>query len=113
MGRIDTEYGDVHVTCGSRNEAQLIADALVADRLAACVQLHEVESVFRWEGAVERDTEMLVVAKTRLDRFDRIVERIGRLHSYDLPAITCEPVVASEPTAAWIDQELGDDVGDR
>ncbi len=106
MGRIDTEYGDVHVTCGSRSEAQLIADALVADRLAACVQVHDVESVFRWQGSVERETEILLVAKTRLDRLDRIVERIEALHSYDLPAITCEPVIASARTGVWIDEQL-------
>ena len=106
MATIDTEYGDAHVTCGSRDEAQRIAEALVAERLAACVQLHDVESVFRWEGAVERETEVLLVAKTRLDRFDRIVERIEAIHAYDLPAITCEPVIASARTGAWIDEQL-------
>ncbi len=105
-------HGDVHVTCGDRAEAERIAAALVDERLAACVQLTPVTSVFRWEGAVEHDDEILLVAKSRRDRFDAAVGLIEGLHSYDLPAITFHPCAASDRTAAWLDQSIGVDAND-
>ncbi len=105
-------HGDVHVTCGDRGEADRIAAALVDERLAACVQLTPVTSVFRWEGAIEHDDEILLVAKSRRDLFEGVVRRIEELHSYDLPAITFHPCEASDATSAWLDQSVGVDAND-
>lgn len=102
-------YGDVHVTCGSEREAESIGDVLIRESLAACVQLHPVRSVFSWDGGVEHDEEIMLVAKTRSDRWDALIAAIETHHGYDLPAITFVETVPSHRTAAWIDEVLDDD----
>ena len=102
-----TEHAQVEVTCGSREEAQRIADRLVETRLAACVHLAEIDSVYEWESTIEHDREIALTAKTRRDRFDDIVDVVNELHSYDLPAITLTPLGGSREYLAWIDEQTG------
>ena len=101
----DHAHAQIEVTCGSHDEARRIADRLVADRLAACVHLAEIDSVYEWESSVEHDREILLTAKTRRERFDAIVEVVNELHSYDLPAITMTALDGSEAYLAWIDEQ--------
>lgn len=103
----ERHHAEVHVTCGSQEEAERIAAALVERRLAACVQMAPIESVYVWNGEVHRDPEVGLHVKTRADRFAAIVEAIEELHSYDLPAITTVPMSGSERTLAWIDDLVG------
>jgi periplasmic divalent cation tolerance protein len=96
-------YGLILTTIGSQSEAKALAEALVSDRLAACVQLIPVESVYRWEGAVQCEPEVQVVIKTDLALFDRVEARIRSLHSYELPEIVAVPIVAgSVEYLGWI-----------
>lgn len=77
----------VITSCGTPDEADRIATALVEERLAACTQVMPAQSVYRWEGRIERSGEWIVHAKTR-DKLAAAVEaRIAELHSYDLPEI--------------------------
>jgi periplasmic divalent cation tolerance protein len=102
------EHVEIQVTCGSREEADTIADALVDGRLAACVQQVPVRSIYRWEGAVEHDDEILLLVKTRRDRYDAVEAAVLAGHSYDVPAITCVDIVGgSADYLAWIDAETG------
>ena len=99
----------VLITTGSQDEAEQIAQALVADMLAACVNiLPGVTSVYRWEGQVQRDQEWLLLAKSRRDVLDRLVERVRALHSYDVPEIVALPLAGgSEPYLRWLDGAVG------
>ena len=99
------KHGEIHVTCGSRGEAVQIADALIARRLAACVHLAPIDSVYEWKGVVEHDEEISLNAKTRSALFDRIAAVIDELHGYDLPAITMTPMSGSPDYLAWIDEQ--------
>ena len=94
----------VLVTAGSTEEAQGIATSLVEERLAACVNIvGPVESVYRWEGKVQRDQERLLVIKARSSSFDRLAERVRELHSYDTPEVIALPIVAgSEAYLKWL-----------
>src|SRR5579875_515413 len=75
-------------TCSSREEAMRIAQTLVEERLAACVNvLPGVTSVYRWQGQVETAEEVLLVMKTAEQRFSQLCERIAALHSYEVPEI--------------------------
>ena len=98
----------VLMTAGSQEEADRIANALVAEMLAACVNvLPGVTSVYRWEGEVQRDQEWLLVAKSTREVLDDLVRRVQALHSYDLPEIIALPVVGgSEGYLRWIDGEV-------
>ena len=98
----------VLMTAGSQEEADRISNALVAEMLAACVNvLPGVTSVYRWEGEVQRDQEWLLVAKSTREVLDDLVRRVQALHSYDLPEIIALPVVGgSEGYLRWIDGEV-------
>lgn len=105
-GLDDTSGRDVvelHVPCGSDEEAAAIARQTVEDRLAACGNvLPNVRSWFRWEGRVQQDTEALLILKTTAARRSACAAAVRRLHSYDLPAITAAAVWCDEATAAWV-----------
>ena len=98
----------VLITAGSQEEADRIANAVVAEMLAACVNvLPGVTSVYRWEGEVQRDQEWLLVAKTTREVLDDLVRRVQAIHSYDLPEIIALPVVGgSKGYLRWIDGEV-------
>ncbi len=98
----------VLMTAGSREEADKIANALVTELFAACVNvLPGVTSVYRWEGEVQRDQEWLLVAKSTREVLDDLVRRVQALHSYDLPEVIALPVVGgSEAYLRWVDGEV-------
>ncbi|MDD4566672.1 Divalent-cation tolerance protein CutA [Methanoculleus chikugoensis] len=87
-------------------EAEDLARALVDARLAACVNVTGVQSFYRWEGAVQDESERLLVVKTEHRLLDPLIERIQELHSYDLPEIIAMPIVGgSAPYLDWIREE--------
>jgi periplasmic divalent cation tolerance protein len=92
----------VYIVAADADEANRIAEALVAERLAACVNiLGAVRSIYRWQGQVERADEVALIAKTATALFDRLATRVRELHSYDTPAIVAWPIVAGD--AAYLD----------
>jgi periplasmic divalent cation tolerance protein len=98
----------VFVTTGSAAEAEIIARTLVAERLAACVNiLNPIRSIYRWEGNLQDDQEWLLVVKTNAAHFVALEERIRALHSYQVPEIIALPVVAgAEQSLRWVRKEV-------
>ncbi|HKR58360.1 MAG TPA: divalent-cation tolerance protein CutA [Pyrinomonadaceae bacterium] len=98
----------VLVTAASSEEAQRLADMLVESRLAACVQIiPQIESVYRWQGNVERSAEVLLIAKTELSKFEELEQRVRATHSYEIPEIVAVPSVAiSEAYRDWLNASL-------
>jgi periplasmic divalent cation tolerance protein len=94
----------VFMTAPNREEAAQLAEMLVGQRLAACVQiLPEIESVYRWQGNIERQQEVLVIAKTTKSKFDELEREVRALHSYDTPEIVAVPLTAgSAPYLEWL-----------
>lgn len=90
------------------DEARTIARALVEEKLAACCSIVTgVESIYRWEGAVETAGEVLAIIKTSSARFPDLERRIRELHSYDVPEILALPVIAgSENYLQWVVESL-------
>ena len=82
----------VFMTAANGEEATRLADLLVGAHLAACVQiLPEMESVYRWQGKIERQAEILLIAKTTRGKFDDLEREVRALHSYDTPEIVAVP----------------------
>ena len=97
----------VYVTCASREEARLIARALVDERLVACANLRPHESIYRWNGAVESAEEWGLVLKTTAAAWERVASRVNALHSYKCPCIVALPVAAGHaPFLDWIRGEV-------
>ena len=94
----------VLTTCPDADAARRIGSALVAERLAACVNLLPgVESVYRWQGSVERATEVLLLVKTRREALPRLTRRVAELHPYELPEVVAVPVDGgSDAYCRWI-----------
>jgi len=85
------------------DQADAIAEALVTERLAACVNLLPITSVYRWKGAICRDPEVTALIKVRADGVDALKARLQELHPYELPEILALPVDAAGSLAAYID----------
>jgi len=95
-------------TVGSAQDAERIAHALVERRLAACVSVVPgVVSHYRWQGAVERAEERLLVIKTRGDRLEALRAALVALHPYELPELVALPIAGGHPPyLAWIDESV-------
>ena len=88
-----SEFLVVFITAAPGEEAQRLAQALVREKLAACVnRIPGVESTYAWEGRIERDAEDLLIVKTRADLFDRLKARVEALHGYDVPEVIALPI---------------------
>lgn len=89
-------------------EAEKLAEKLVAEKLAACVQvLPPMKSFYFWEGAIQKDTEHLLLIKTLEEKFVEIKEFIQRNHSYTVPEIVAvETDKVSESYLKWLSETL-------
>jgi periplasmic divalent cation tolerance protein len=77
-----------YITARDAAEAETIGRALVEERLAACVNiLPGMRSLYRWDGAIERGEEAVLIAKTRRSRFPELAARVAQLHSYTTPCV--------------------------
>jgi periplasmic divalent cation tolerance protein len=103
-----TEVRVVLTTTASIEVAEGMAGALVEERLAACATIVPgVVSLYRWEGAVRREGEVLVVLKTTGERVESLRSRLVELHPYDVPEVLALGVQAGhEPYLAWVRDEV-------
>ena len=96
------------ITAADESEAKRLATALITDRLASCVQiLPKMESVYRWQGRIQTESEILLVIKTTANKFEELERTVRGLHSYDVPEILAVPVARiSEPYFKWLVETL-------
>jgi periplasmic divalent cation tolerance protein len=101
----------VFVTTANADEAAQLADMLVGQRLAACVQiLPEIESIYRWQGKIERQREVLIIAKTIKAKFEELEAKVRAIHSYETPEIVAVPLTASSPPyLEWLNSSVNTD----
>lgn len=92
--------------CPDEATADRIAEALIGARLAACANRYApIVSLYHWQGAVAKDTEVPLLIKTRADIADRVAAELRGLHPYDVPAILRVPVTANADFLDWIGAE--------
>ena len=98
----------IYMTAGSKSEARKIAQALVESRLAACVNiLDNMQSIYRWQGKVQEDSEVVLIAKTTEAQVFRLIEKVKSLHSYDCPCVVSLPVLDGYPPFLnWVHAEV-------
>ena len=99
-----TKYSVVLTTAGSREDARVVA-AKVSEKLAACVQLLPIESMYTWKGEVAHEEEILLLLKTREDLYPELEKAITAVHKYETPEIVLLPVGNGLPAyLGWIDE---------
>jgi periplasmic divalent cation tolerance protein len=93
----------VLTTVGSGFDARTLAEQLVEEKLAACVNvIPQLYSVYRWQGRVEQDEEQLLLIKTAADRLDALQEKLLRVHPYETPEFVVLPIDELRgPYAQW------------
>ena len=99
----------VFVTCASKEQAEGIAQSVVTDKLAACVNiLPGIRSCYVWERKLTWSDEVLMLIKTTRGRFDQLQDRIKAMHSYEVPEIVGVTIDdAFDKSLAWIDSSVG------
>ncbi len=97
----------VYMTAGSPEEAHSIGRELVTSKLAACVNiLNDMNSIYMWDGKVQKDSEVVMIAKTTEKQLSALVDKVKSLHSYDCPCIVAIPVSGGNPAFLdWIAAE--------
>jgi periplasmic divalent cation tolerance protein len=95
-------------TVATAADGERIARALVERGLAACVNLVPgVVSIYRWQGEVQREPELLLVIKTRAEALEPLREALVSLHPYQVPELVSWPLAAGhEPYLRWIDESV-------
>ena len=97
----------IFVTVPNAQVGESIAQALVATRLAACVnRLPGVVSLYHWLGKIENDAEEMLIIKTRVAYVDRVAEKVKFLHPYQVPEVIAIPIIAGEASyLEWLEKE--------
>ncbi len=106
---MDSQALVVYCSCPDQAIAERIAEAVVNERLAACVNLISgLTSIYRWEGQLQRDTELLLIIKTRSAVYPQLEARLRQLHPYQLPEIIALPIhTGSADYLSWIAANTG------
>jgi len=97
----------IYITAGSVKEARTIGNKLVSDRLAACVNIIDnVSSMYWWEGEIQDDKEVILIAKTKESLVPELVEKVRSMHSYSCPCIVSLPILnGNKAFLDWVVEE--------
>ena len=97
----------IYITAGSMEEARTIGNKLVSDRLAACVNIIDnVSSMYWWEGEIQDDKEVILIAKTKESLVPELVEKVRSMHSYSCPCIVSLPILnGNRAFLDWVVEE--------
>lgn len=100
-------YIQIQTTCAQREIAERIAQHLITNHLAACIQIFgPITSIYRWQEQIESTTEWLLLIKTMGEKYHEVEAAIQQLHSYEVPEIIALPVVTgSTDYLNWVTQE--------
>ena len=99
------QYYSIYITTKDEKEARQIGKTLVEEKLAACVNIHPIKSIYRWEGQIQEDDETALFVKTKAELADEVIQRVKELHSYEVPCIVCSPIENGHPAfLKWIEE---------
>jgi periplasmic divalent cation tolerance protein len=99
----------VETTCSKLSLAKKLAKILLKEKLASCIHLQKIESLYFWEEKIENNREILLSIKTKDVKFAKIEKIITKYHEYKLPQIIATPIIkGSKNYLSWIDTNLSD-----
>ena len=92
------EHCVIYITAGSKEEAENLSRGLVEEKLAFCVNtVPGIQSTYHWERKIHVDNEILLIVKTRQDRYEALEQWVKSNHSYDVPEILSLPIQKGLP----------------
>ncbi|MGB9779025.1 MAG: divalent-cation tolerance protein CutA [Candidatus Bathyarchaeia archaeon] len=102
------EYAIVLVTTANREEAEKISKALLNERLIVCANIiGPISSLFWWREKIESAEEYVLLMKTRFDMFEKLVEKVKVIHTYEVPEIIAIPIIQGfKPYLEWLNNSL-------
>lgn len=104
-----TDWAVVFTTTESETQAEAIAQALVEAKLAACVSIFPLKSIYTWQGKVARATEWQLTIKTRMAQFDQLAAKVQSLHSYEVPELIALPIEKGAASyLSWMNDQVPD-----
>lgn len=99
------QYYLIYITTKDEEEARKIGKTLVVEKLVACVNIHPIESIYRWGGEIREESEIAMLVKTKAKLVDEVIKRVKELHSYEVPCIVSLPIEKGYPDfLKWINQ---------
>ena len=103
-----TAYIVVFVTSANEKEAKIIADQLLKNKIAACVNMiPKINSVFWWEKKIDSAAEILLIIKSKYTALGKIIKTVKKLHSYQVPEIIALPIIGgNKDYLAWIHESV-------
>ncbi len=80
-------FSIIYITAGDMAEAKNIGRKLIEERLAACVNIFPITSIFRWKNNIDESNEFGIIVKTKTDKIKEIEKRVKEIHSYEVPCV--------------------------
>jgi periplasmic divalent cation tolerance protein len=104
----NNQYIVVFITASSDKEADFLREKLLENKLAACVNKTNINSMFCWKGNVEKADEVMLIVKTKQALFEKLEALVRGNHSYEVPEIIALPIISgSKPYLDWINETTG------
>ena len=98
-------YYSIYIIAKDEEEAKRIGKTLIKEKLAACVNIHPIKSIYRWEGQIQEEDEVAMFVKTKSELANKVIKRVKELHSYEVPCIVCLPIEKGYPDyLKWIEE---------
>jgi periplasmic divalent cation tolerance protein len=91
------DFGIITTTVAQKDDAERLAALLLAERLAACVQITAINSRYVWQGETNHEPELMLLIKTRSALFEKVMARIAEEHPYEVPELVATPFAAGLP----------------
>ncbi|MEM0230859.1 MAG: divalent-cation tolerance protein CutA [Candidatus Woesearchaeota archaeon] len=95
-----------YTTCPSKKNAEEIAELLISKKLVACANMFRIDSIYKWNGRVERAREYALILKTRASNFNSVKREIEKVHPYDVPCILKMEAEANKEYYRWLCSEI-------
>ena len=104
----------IFITTGTDEEAHKVAEALLKNRDAACVNIvPRISSLFWWQDRLDSAQESLLIVKSKASLLSEIVRLVKEVHSYDVPEVIALPIIGGNPDyLEWIGKEVKQDTGE-
>lgn len=96
----------LYITAGTEQEAARIARHLLQKKLIACANIFPISSLYRWQGKIKEEREVVVILKTLSSKVNTVKTEIEKIHSYSIPCITEISVKPNEKYGKWLKEQI-------